>query len=298
MTGPFNLNFSDVPTPLGFLFGIFPMPRRARSGVIFPKYGEERLRGFFLRDGGYYFDFSDYVNLSVTGELYSKGQYGLNAASQYKKRYGYTGNASFNMSQIPSQNLEDTSIVNSYWFRWSHTPDSKGKSGRFSASVNLGSSSYNQRVSTNYANVINSSFNSTVSYSKNFRNTPFSMGLSGRHQQNTVTNEMDVTLPDMSLTMNRIYPLKDVGKTGKTWYNKVALSYNGTLTNRLTNKVPLSKVPGAVITEQNQDRDSVLAINSANLPVIFDHANNGVRHSIPISTSVPVLKYFTGSAFL
>ena len=290
VTGAFNLNFNDVPTPMGFLFGIFPVPRRQKSGILFPKYGEERIRGFFLRDGGYYFHFNDYINLTLTGELYSKGQYGLNAASQYKKRYAFSGNTSFNLSQIPSTNPEESAILNSYWFRWTHSPDSRKRSSRFSASVSLGSSSYNRNISTDYNSVINSSFNSNVTYSKTFRGTPFSLTASARHNQNVITNEINTTFPDMSWNMNRLYPFTNLG-SGKTWYNKLTFSYSGSLTNRITNRVPISTVLGVRAT--NENRDTVLDVTSENIPIILKQSINGIQHRIPISTSFNVLKYLT-----
>ena len=133
VSGPFNLEINDIPTPLGFFFGMFPETKKSgTSGIIIPSYGEERRRGFFLRDGGYYFDISEYIKLTVLGEIYSKGSKGFKINTDYKKRYAYNGGLSFNyINQSLGDNEEDTTKVNDFSLNWRHTPQSKGKGAIF-----------------------------------------------------------------------------------------------------------------------------------------------------------------------
>ncbi|MCK5368253.1 MAG: LPS-assembly protein LptD, partial [Cyclobacteriaceae bacterium] len=126
VSGPFYIKIRDIPTPLGFAFGMFPVPKQKVSGILFPGYGEEKRRGFYLKNGGYYFAISDYIDLSLTGEIYSKGSWGLNAATSYNKRYSYTGrfNARYNNQKGLSEG--DSTVINDLWVNWSHSPQSKG----------------------------------------------------------------------------------------------------------------------------------------------------------------------------
>lgn len=288
VAGPFHLRVNDIPTPLGFAFGMFPLPRKRASGIIFPTYGEERRRGFYLRDGGYYFDINDYINLAVTGEMYTKGSNGISARSTYRKKYAYSGNLTFRYNkQKISENIEDTVVQRDYWFQWAHTPVSKGIS-RFSASVNAGTSSFNVNNPSDINRNINTTFNSSVSFSSSIPNTPFNFATSLRHTQNVRTNSVTLLFPELSLNMNRIYPLKFKGSSGKAWYEKINLSYNSNFTNRIANK-PLKKVDGIT------DSTYYAPFNSSTIPVLFRNSQNGIRHTVPVSTSFNILKYFTVS---
>lgn len=292
ISGPFHLKIANISTPLGFLFGMFPAPRKRVSGVIVPSYGEERLRGFFLREGGYYFALNEYVDLTVTGEIYSKGSRGISLASNYRKRYAYNGNFNirYNRQNTGTEGLED--ISNDVWVTWSHSPQSKGK-GRFSASVSGGTSSY----TTNNPSIrdidrnLQQDFNSNVSYSyNNIANSPFSFTSRARMVQNITTGAVDITLPDIGVTMNRQQPFRKAGSSGKSWYEQIGIGYTFAATNQITNK-PL--VAGRY-TVLNRDplADSLLPFNTDILPILWDRARIGAKHSIPISTSFNVLKHF------
>jgi lipopolysaccharide assembly outer membrane protein LptD (OstA) len=126
-----------VPTPLGFIFGMFPQPKETVSGIIMPSYGEEKRRGFYLREGGYYFAVNDYFDLRLTGDIYSKGGYGATIATNYKKRYAYNGSLKFNYNKSKTGEIESPFESNDFSFSWTHTPSSKGRSSRFSSSVNF-----------------------------------------------------------------------------------------------------------------------------------------------------------------
>ena len=293
ISGPFHLKIADISTPLGFLFGMFPAPRKRVSGIIVPSYGEERQRGFFLREGGYYFAINEYVDLALTGEIYSKGSRGLSLASNYRKRYAYNGNFNlrYNRQEIGDiEGLED--ISNDVWVTWSHTPQSKGK-GRFSASVNGGTRSY----TTNNPSIrdidrnLQQDFNSNVSYSySNIANSPFSLTSRARMVQNITTGAVELTLPDVGITMNRQQPFRKAGSSGKSWYEQIGIGYTFAATNQITNK----PVPGGRYTVLNRDplADSLLQFNADNFSLLWDRARIGAKHSIPISTSFNVAKYF------
>jgi lipopolysaccharide assembly outer membrane protein LptD (OstA) len=207
ISGPFNMYVNDVPTPLGLPFGMFPDPETRTSGIIVPTYGEENQRGFYLRDGGYYFDINEYWNLSLTGEIYSKGGWGTRVAADYRKRYSYTGGLNFNLTKRRAGFEGEDSEATDFRLTWRHTPVSKGNS-RFSASVNAATSTYNQNNTLTVQENINANLNSSVSYSKVFSGTPFNLTMSARHNQNLTTNIVDVTLPEMSINMNRQNPFK------------------------------------------------------------------------------------------
>ncbi len=288
VSGPFYLEFNDIPLPAGFLFGMFPAQRESKSGIIFPSYGEERLRGFNLRNGGYFFDISEYMKLAVTGDLYSKGSHALYANSNYMKRYAYTGSFNFSYSKNKnSDKIEDKSFTNDFRLTWSHSPQSKG-TGRFSASVNAATSTFNKNNNMNYGGAadvnsnrlsnITSKLSSNVSYSKKFAGTPFSLGINMTHNQDLQTRLVDLPLPNITLNMTNLYPFQR--KTSSGPLDNFSIGYSMAATNRITNQVT---------------KDSIWAFNLENLPFFFRRAKKGIRHSIPISYSFKALKYFTVS---
>lgn len=284
VSGPFHLEFNDIPTPLGFAFGMFPDPKKSKSGIIFPTYGEEARRGFFLRDGGYFFDISEYIKVSVTGEIYSKGSRGLTVNSSYKKRYAYSGGLNLAMNRLTSGLEGDSSVTNDFWLRWNHSPVARGSS-RFSASVNAGTSTYNSNNSSDVNLNSRATFNSSISYSKTFTGTPFNMAASFRHNQDVNTKKIDIQFPELSMNMSRIFPLKNVGRNKSGPLQSLGFSYAFSSTNRISNQ--LRNVPAS------DGRDSIADFNFDNLPLFLENAQNGARHSIPISTNTKILNYFT-----
>ncbi|WMN10817.1 putative LPS assembly protein LptD [Marivirga salinae] len=286
LAGPFNLEITELPTPFLFPFGMFPMPNNKTSGILFPTYGEENRRGFFLRDGGYYWAINEYADMALRGEIYSKGSYGLSVASNYKKRYSYNGNLNIRFSQQNGGETEaDSSVQKDFWIQWSHRPESKG-TGRFSASVNAGSSDFNNNnPSQDAQQQLSATFNSNVSYSNVIQGTPFNYAISARHDQNVRTNNINLTLPEAALNMNRQYPFKNVNANGLDWLQKMNYSYNFTSTNRITNSL------GTV----GETQDSIAPFNQETLPYLLKRAQNGGQHRIPISTSFNLLKFITAS---
>lgn len=293
LAGPFNMYVKDIWTPFGFFFGMFPMPKKRASGFIVPSYGEERRRGFFLRNGGYYWAISEYIDLKLLADVYSKGAWAASLSSTYRKRYSFNGNFNFRIAQQNAESEADSSRVNDFWIKWSHTPQSQGAS-RFSASVNFGSSTYNQNNPAigDFRNSLNQDFNSSVSYSTSFRGTPFSLSLNSRLQQNINTGRFTANLPDMAFTMSRIYPFQKIKANGADWLKKLGINWTMNGTNRLTND-RLGN-PGFNVVGYDPDTDSIIPIGENN-NAIWQRAKNGVRHRLPLNTSIKAFKYFTFS---
>ncbi|MBX2897872.1 MAG: LPS-assembly protein LptD [Cyclobacteriaceae bacterium] len=293
VSGPFYMEFNDVPTPLGFAFGIFPAPKKSASGILVPSYGEERRRGFFLRQGGYFFDVSEYVKVALTGDVYSKGGSAITLNSNYNKRYYHTGSFNFTFTNnVNNDRIESPTKSKDFRLSWSHSPQTKG-TGRFSASVNAASSSYN----TNNFLGVNSNFQSTridqttqnlssnINYSKTFPGTPFSLGLNLRHNQNLGTKQVDLPLPDMSFNVNNIYPFK---KMESMFLQNLNVRYSMNGTNQLTNNL------GRIRVDQNGIlQDSIAPFTFENLPLFLRNSKKGIRHNVPISTSFRAFKFFT-----
>lgn len=293
VSGPFNVKFRDLPTPLFLPFGMFPQPKKKASGIIVPTYGEEQRRGFFLRDGGYYFALSDYADLRLTGDIYSKGGNGLSVASNYLKRYAFRGTFSFTYNKTVADVLENATETNDYWVNWTHRPESNGNS-TFSAAVSAGTSTYNTNnnlVNQDFTRSINAQFTSNISYSKKFQGTPFNISSNLRHSQNVQTGIVNLTLPDFTLNTNRQYPFRNLVKSSKSPLAKLNFSHNFVAKNELTNRAS----SGFSFDVANEDPSSgeVLPFNAENLSSIIDRSQIGGKHSIPISTSMNVFKFFT-----
>ena len=294
VSGPFYMEFNDIPLPLGFLFGMFPAQQESSSGILFPSFGEERRRGFNLRGLGYFFDINEYVKLGVTGDLYSNGSHALYINSNYQKRYAYSGGLNFSYSKnINNDEVENPTISKDFRLTWSHSPQSKGTS-RFAASVNAATSTYNQNNNLNYGyqneyttgqlSNISTKLSSNVSYSKRFTGTPFNLGVNLSHQQDLVTGQIDLPLPTVSFNMTNIYPFQRKGRTGPMDNFSVSYTMNGT--NRITNN--LGRLPGT-------STDSIAPFTMENLPTFFENSRKGVRHTIPASFSFKLLRFFTVS---
>lgn len=297
VTGPFNLVVADAPTPLGFLFGLFPIPETRSAGIIIPVYGESIDRGFFLRNGGFYFPIGDFAGVKLLGEIYTKGSYGFQALSNYRVRYKFQGNLNLRYNRRLTGQEGFEAVGEDYWVDWIHTPLSRGNS-QFNASVNLGSSNYNTLNSFQAENYLASNFNSNVSYFKQLTGTPFNFTVAATQQQNNAadsrgrrTTTVNMTLPSFSLNMNRIYPFRREGSTGKTWYEKINFAWSANAVNSFTNAAPAPiSVSGARLL--NPTRDTLVPFNGSNWGPLFNRGRFGVQHSIPISTTFQVGKHF------
>ncbi|MCW3102521.1 MAG: hypothetical protein JWO09_961 [Bacteroidetes bacterium] len=273
ITGPAELWVADIPTPLVLPFGYFPNKKGRRSGLIIPSYGESAIWGFFLKDGGFYFGGNEYVDLALTGDIYSNGSFGGTANTNYRKRYRFDGGLNLNYSRNLSgdRELPTTVVEDNFFVRWRHVQDPKAHpSSRFSADVNAGSSRYNKYNGSVTGDYLQSNFLSNISYSKSFTGTPFNFSANARHNQNTITKKMDITLPELSLTMNRIYPFKNKKRVTNTWYDKIGMSATANARNDISTY------------------DSLLFTNQT-----LQQMRNGLYFTVPISTSINVLKYLT-----
>ena len=243
VTGPAYLVIEDVPLyPIGLPFAFFPFTDKYSSGIIAPTYGDEMARGFNLRNGGYYFALSDYFDLALTGEIYTKGSWGLSARSDYRKRYRYSGNfdASYLVTKLGDKGLPDYSVSKDFKIAWTHAQDAKANPYRtFSASVNFTTSSYNyNQLNTLYTpEGTNNNKGSSVSISQRFPNNPLTVSATMNINQRSQDSSLTVTLPDMTLSMSSIYPLKRKHAVGRElWYEKISISYSGYFRNSLSAK--------------------------------------------------------------
>ncbi|MFP4555973.1 MAG: putative LPS assembly protein LptD [Bacteroidales bacterium] len=274
--GPAYIVIADVPFPVGIPFGFFPNQKGRSSGLIIPEYGEERNRGFFLRNGGFYFGINDYFDLKLTGDIYSKGSWASKVQTTYRNRYRYSGSFSFSFSQnvVGEKGYDDYVKDRSYWLKWNHSQDPKANpNSTFQAKVNLGSPSHNRFNAQSVENFHSNSISSSISYSKVWPGTPFSMSSSMNHSQNNLDSTINIAFPKFSINMNRIYPFKRKESVGApAWYEKIGLSYSGNLDNSV-----------------NTRTDSLLTSST------FDKMQNGVQHKLPISTSFNILNHINVS---
>ena len=283
ISGPFNMIINDVPTPLGWAFGMFPDQQNRTSGIIVPSFGDEAQRGFYLRDGGYYFAINDYLNLELKGTIYTIGGWAVQAQTAYIKRYGYRGNLLFVFTKrkTESDNSLEYDESNDFRFSWSHTPETKG-TGRFSANVNMASSSYNlnNRTATQ-ADQTRATLSSNISYSKTFSGTPISMSLAGRFNQNLRTKKADILLPDLRVNVQNVYPFRSKSGSSNQWYEKIVFRYSLEGTNKITNSLIID------------GKDSVVELSGETLPFLIKNGSNGFRNKIPLNTTFNLLKHFT-----
>ncbi len=297
ISGPFNMKFREVPTPLWFPFGMFPQPKEKASGIIFPSYGEETRRGFFLRNGGYYFAISDYVDLRLTGDIYSKGGYALDATTNYKVRYKFNGALNVSYTKNITQNELGNSENDSFWVRWNLRPETRGNSS-LSASVSAGSTNFNDQnnlVLTDPTRSITSEYTSSLSYNQRFNRLPFSFSSNFRLRQNVQTGIYDVTLPDLSVQVQRVYPFKNLINNSKSPLAKISFSHNFVAKNEISNRPITSSGFNFNVLNESEAFKDTLEFSADNFDEIYDRAKIGGRHSIPVSTSFNLLKFFTVS---
>lgn len=272
--GPAQLVVEDVPLPIAVPFGFFPFNSSYSSGFIMPTYGDEMNRGFYLRDGGYYFAISDQMDLKVLGEVFTKGSWGLSAASNYNKRYKFSGsfNASYLVTKTGEKNMPDYSVSKDFRIQWSHRQDAKANpNSSFSASVNFATSSYDRSSLSSLYNPQQYSQNtkaSSVSYSRNFPEIGLNISGAFNITQNTRNSSLSMTLPDVNISLNRIYPFKRKKSAGdERWYEKISLQYTGSITNSISTK------------------DNLL------FKTPLTQWENGMQHKIPVSATFNLFKY-------
>lgn len=273
--GPAYLVIEDVPLPLALPFGFFPFTSSYSSGFIMPTYGDDTERGFYLSDGGYYFAISDKMDLKLTGEIFTKGSWGLGAASTYAKRYRYSGNVTFNyiVTKEGEKGLPDYGVGKNFRLQWNHRQDPKAHpNSNFSASVNYATSNYERsNLSSIYNPVYNSQTvrTSSVSYSKTFPDIGLTISTTMNVSQNVQDSIVSLTLPSLSVSLSKKYPFKKKKRAGEEkWYEKISLSYSGQMSNSVTSK-----------------EDALFEKNLAT------EWRNGIKHNIPISATFQLFDY-------
>ena len=273
--GPAYLVVADVPLPLAVPYGFFPFTKSYSSGLIMPTYGDESTRGFYLRDGGYYFAISDKWDLKLLGEIYTKGSWGISAASNYRKRYKHSGSFYFSYqdTRTGDKGMPDYTKQTSFKVQWNHRQDSKANPfSSLSASVNFATSSYernNMNSLYNPQTLTQSTRTSSVSWSTTFSSIGLSLSSTANLNQNMRDSTIAMTLPDLNISLARFYPFKRKHAAGnERWYEKISLSYTGQLSNSISTK---------------EDK--------------FMHSNlvkdwrNGFQHNIPLSGSFTLFNY-------
>ena len=273
--GPTYLVVADVPLPFAIPYGFFPFTKSYSSGFIMPTYGDENSRGFYLRDGGYYFAISDKIDLKLIGEIYTKGSWGLSAATNYRKRYRYNGSiyASYQNSVEGEKNMPDYAKTTSFKIQWSHTQDAKANPfTTLSASVNFATSSYERNNLTSMYNpqaLTQSTRTSSVSLSTKFSSIGMTLRSTFNLDQNMRDSTISLKFPDVNINISRFYPFKRKHAAGEErWYEKISMSYTGYLTNSIN-------------TKENQLMHSSLTKDW----------RNGMQHTIPISGNFTLFGY-------
>lgn len=273
--GPAYLVVADVPLPLAVPYGFFPFNKKYSSGFIMPSYGDETSRGFYLRDGGYYFAINDYMDIKALGEIYTKGSWGLSAETNYRKRYRYNGNfyISFLRTVDGEKNMPDYAVTKSLKVQWTHSKDAKASPNTtFSARVNFASENYERSNLESMYNPLaytQSTRASSVSFSHTFPSIGLNIAGSTNLTQSLRDSSVSMTLPDLSISLNRFYPFRRKHQAGKErWYEKISISYTGSLSNSINTK-----------------EDKLFKSN------LVKDWRNGMQHRIPIDATFQVFKY-------
>ncbi len=278
VTGPAYMVLADVPLPLALPFGYFPFSKDYSSGIIFPSIGEDYNRGFYLRDGGYYFAINDYVDLALRGEIYTKGSWGISGASTYSKRYKFRGNVNFSYltTIYGDKGMPDYSKQKNFQVIWTHSMDAKANPNlNFSASVNFTTSGYTRNDLNSYYNqsFTENTKSSSINMTYNFPGTKWSLSTTASLSQRTQDSTLSVSFPNITISLSQVAPFKrkkSVG--GEKWYEKIRLSYTGQLQNSLTAK------------------QNVFFKKS-----LLKDWRNGMKHYVPVSATFSVFKYINVS---
>ncbi|MDE6485293.1 MAG: LPS-assembly protein LptD [Duncaniella sp.] len=273
-SGPVYMVLAGLPLPIALPFGYFPFSSKYSSGIIIPTVGDDYNRGFYLRNGGYYFAINDNVDVALTGELYTKGSWGISAVSNYNKRYKYSGN--FNFSYLTTidgeKGMPDYSKMTNFQLLWSHTQDAKANPNMtLSASVNFTTSGYTRNdLNSYYSNAFTENTkSSTVNMTYRFPNSKWSVSATANIAQRTQDSTLSVSFPNLTVTMSQLYPFKRKKRVGdEKWYEKIKISYSGQFSNSLTSK-----------------QDEFIKKS------LIKDWRNGMKHSLPISATFNVLKY-------
>jgi len=272
VTGPIYLSIADVPLPLALPFGLFPNKKGRSSGIIIPSYGEAVGRGFFFENGGYYWGISDYMDLEVRGDIYTRGSWAVKPKFNYKKRYKFNGNLDFGyaINKLGTEGTPDYSKSRDFYILWSHRQDPKARpKSNFSANVNIQSNKFNRYNPVSANNYLSNTFNSSISYQYTEAGKYF-FTANLNHTQNTINKTISLSLPDISFSVNQFYPFRKQKASGKQrWYENISINY------RMNAKNEVSTYDSLLFKQK-----------------MYDDFRYGMQHSIPISSSIKILKYF------
>ncbi|MBB3188567.1 putative LPS assembly protein LptD [Microbacter margulisiae] len=277
VSGPAYLVIEDVPLPLALPFGYFPFTSKYSSGIIVPSYGDDFTRGFYLHNGGYYFALNDYMDLALTGEIYTKGTWAVNAISTYVKRYKYRGSLNFSYRQdiTSEKGMPDYGKSTNMSIQWTHSQDSKASLySTLSGSVNFSTSGYNRSNINNVYDPTLMSQNtksSSINFSQRFPNSPFTLSANANITQRTADSTINMQLPNLTVTMSQIHPFKRANTVGpEKWYDKIVMSYSGSFAN-------------SIQTKENKLLHSSFSRDW----------QNGFDHQIPVSATFNLFKYIS-----
>ncbi|MFN8354610.1 MAG: putative LPS assembly protein LptD [Spirosomataceae bacterium] len=296
ISGPFNLVIADIPLPIGLPFGYFPVPKQKEigtSGIIMPTYGEEpNGRGFFLRDGGYYFAVNEHIGMQLLGQIYSKGGWGLGVQSSYKKRYSYNGSLNIQFNHNTTGDEANRNPTNDFRIQWSHTPESRGNRS-FSASVNASTNGFGQRNSFDSRQYLSSAFGSSVSYNMMLGNIGRA-GASLRLNQNVATRQLDAST-DFNFGINQFQPFKRRNAVSSSFLDqfRMALDFSGSFsaTNRISPNTSLFPFKVKVANPDTRyTKDTTLSVNFSTIPEILRFAKFTGRYNVPLT--LPNFKVF------
>jgi hypothetical protein len=272
VTGPMYLEIGGVPTPLGLPFGFFPNTKKRHSGILIPFYGNSDALGFYLKDGGFYWGINDRTDMIIRGDIYSNGSWGLRTVNNYNVNYKFNGALSLGYSEfrngekeIPSTYSKQKDIA----INWRHIQDQKNNPTiRFGSDVNIRTSRYNKYNAQNTGQYLSNTFQSNINFSKTFKIG--TLGINARHDQNTQTKIMNISFPELTFNVNRFYPFKNESRVKQSPIDKIGISY--------------------LLEARNTLSGADTSIFKGN---VGDSLKYGFRHSLPISTNITLLKYFT-----
>ena len=273
VTGPAYFKLEETPLPIGVPFGIFPNSKGQRSGILVPSWGESANRGFYFENGGYYWGINENMDLQIVGDIYTRGSWAVKPTFRYNKRYAFNGSfsGSYAVNKIGTKGSADYNESTDFKVRWVHKQDPKARpKSSFSADVYIVSSNYNKYNAISSNEYLSNTFQSSIAYQTSFGNL-FNFTANASHNQNTMTKIMTVTLPEFTLSMNRVYPFKELGKSPKRkWYKDIYISYTANAKNYMSMPDSLYFKPGWL-----------------------DNLQNGVQHRVPISMPIKLFKHFT-----
>ena len=268
----------ETPLPIGVPFALIPNNKGQRSGILIPSFGESANRGFYFENGGYYWTINDKMDLQIVGDIYTRGSWAVKPTFRYISRYNYNGSlsASYAINKVGSEGSADYNESTDFKVRWIHKQDPKARpKSSFSADVYIVSSNYNKYNAISTSEYLSNTFQSSIAYQTSFKDM-FYLTINGSHSQNTLTHVMTMTLPEVTLSMNRVYPLKNVGKKGKKhWYSDLNLNYSASAKNTIS-------MPDSLLFK----------------PDWTDNMRNGIQHRLPINMPIKLFKYLTWTTSL